>query len=218
MNVVVLCPKPSLRWKYWKNQPVHREYGYWFLDENIPNQDKFRFRHNAKKKTRQVCMAIFQGLIKVLEDIVERDYDNTLFVQDDAIIDWDTLNQIDFKSLPETLIYFGGGIAYPMLKDLHKKDPSIRTVIKFKKGLNKIDETYRVLGCWGLFIKNKEVANKILDNIERNGKYLSTIDDMALSKMNIDKYLYYPPISTVRTNLTSMNAHNNKNLDSYNHY
>ena len=47
MNVVVLCPKPSLRWKYWKNQPVHREYGYWFLDENIPNQDKFRLCYRS---------------------------------------------------------------------------------------------------------------------------------------------------------------------------
>ena len=61
-DIVVLSPKQSERWKYWKNQPVYREYGYWWTDDNIPNQNKFRFRHNALEKTKKNAWPYFKVL------------------------------------------------------------------------------------------------------------------------------------------------------------
>jgi hypothetical protein len=219
MRIIVLCPEKSKRWKYWIDKNVERELGYWYDDLNIPNQEKFRFRWNAKKKHRQRQMAIFNGLLNVLEKLVkEKTMKPVLFVQDDAIIDYDTLYKLDTKDFPETLCYFGGGIAYNLLKDLHKKNPPIRDIVTFKQGLQKIEKHYRMLGNWGIFIKNYKVAQLILDNISKNGFYLSVIDDMALSKMSIDKYCYYPPIVTVRTNIDTESHYQTKNTDSYKYY
>lgn len=219
-HVFVLCPKESSRWKYWKKLPVTREYGYWGLGKRslgIPNKQKYRFRHNALPKTKNVTMAIFEGFINILKKIIKYDLQYVLITEDDAIIDWKRFEKLcqpkNINKLPDTLIYIGGEKHFPLLKDLKKP-----LNIQFKKGLNKITDNYRITGSWGQFIKNKQIAKMILKNIEKEGRYLSVQYDFALSKMNIDKYCIYPPIVSIRTNKPSLNVWNNKSLESFNHY
>ena len=250
-QVIVLCPKQSSRWKYWgelvKHKPIKREYGYWTWNNDNVNKaivgnsitkaplkrdiiDKYRFRYNAGLNVRNVTMAIFEGFINILNIIIKKKLKNVLITEDDAIIDWDRLENFtkpdNIKKLPNTLIYIGGELHYPLLRDLKKK-----CKINFKKGINKINDgidnqtnrQYRITGSWGQFIKDENVAKTILQNLvklDRNNKekYLSVQYDFALSKMKIDKYCLYPPIVSVRTNKPSLNVWNNLSLESFKFY
>ena len=99
MIVIVLSPEEANRWKYWVDLPVRRELGYWGRPiRPLPNEEKFRFRHNALPLTRSVTMAIFQGFIKIINTIVTENLENVLITEDDSIIDWDRFNSLDVDS------------------------------------------------------------------------------------------------------------------------
>ncbi len=167
--------------------------GLWFDDDISEYYKDYNIPYNIKEHRKNATIALFQNHISLLRKIIWEDLHNTIILEDDTIYNKkqiiNTLSKIE--DLPEDILYLGGLFWGRLIKDKYVKiNPEDRT-----KGIHKVKDYFRILGTQGYYIKNPEVAQKILNNIKRsNEKYYSHCIDACYSKMNIDKYYIQPSL------------------------
>ena len=109
--------------------------------------------------------------MSIIQNIVDKKIDNSLVIEDDAIVDFQRLKKINLDKLPQdSLIYFGG-ILHPPDSFKNKTWKHTKTIQKFKNGINVIDSSkYRILGGHGYYFPTWEIAKQLLDIFQEKRK------------------------------------------------
>jgi GR25 family glycosyltransferase involved in LPS biosynthesis len=203
--IIVLCPKESNRSYRWNfNEEIQREFGYWKDDPILLDKlDEYKFMPSTKTKTKLPNVACLEGHVKIWNRIIDEDLNNVLIVEDDSDIEYERYDKFLKETIPDGLIYLGGRFDPPKIKDWSKGREVIEKYIEDdgeqkKLGFNKVNDDFIITGTHGYFIKDKHIAKYMLDNCKgKTNKYKSTLVDMCISKIKIDKYYYYPSIVSV---------------------
>tara|TARA_R110001592_G_scaffold305098_2_gene577700 strand:- start:1875 stop:2519 length:645 start_codon:yes stop_codon:yes gene_type:complete len=188
------------------------------LAKDITNEDckDYSFYWNIKDKLRNNIVACSLSHKKCLEHIVHNKIDRSIIIEDDAIIDFSRLDELkEYKEFT----YIGGDIRPPLLKD--DKDFKKEMIIS-NVGKNKIDtDKFVILGCFGMYLPDWEIAKMIIDNIPVNTKEKAIDVEMKkLQKKELIKYYHYPAISTLYLEdaKTGFSAPQMKKLTTFSHY
>lgn len=204
MKLFVINAYPERRSKY--NDDYHILDAIWWEDITDDILNKYHFRYNCKTELRKKICACSESHKAVLKKIIDEDLQDVCILEDDCIVkDIELLKEI-VKILPEDFVYLGGQINSCLVKDYntfnHKKKDIIENIKKDNNCIQKIDfEKYRITHACSYFIKNKNVAMKILssiDDVYSNRKYRAI--DVAyweLQKKGIIKYFVFPALGTL---------------------
>jgi GR25 family glycosyltransferase involved in LPS biosynthesis len=186
MKVFVVNAYPERATKYDERYTLC-EAVWW---ENVKEEEvnKYHFRHNAKLDYKKKVVACSMSHKAILQQIILNDLKDVCIIEDDAIIDFDRLNEIEHL---EEFCYIGGQINAPLMKDF-------KSFIKptFPKGVNKINhKEFRIGHTCGYFIPDKSVAQDILSNLRPSKERAIDTEFIRLQKQNkIIQHFIYPPL------------------------
>ena len=191
MNILVVSAYEERREKYDNNYTIIK--GVWWEELGESDLKSYHFYWNAKDSHKKKVVACSMSHKKAIQYIIDNDLKNTIIIEDDAVVDLSRLEELKGY---EEFVYVGGDMRPPLIKDDSKfqKQMIIKTV-----GLNCIEpEKFRILGCFGYFIPNKNVAKMIIDNIPCNNKERAIdVEFTKLQKKGLIKYFHYPPLGTL---------------------
>ena len=117
---------------------------------------------------------------KLLEHIVDKQLDNVLILEDDAV----KVNPLPIDVPKDGITYVGGFIYNRKMMDERKPD------IKHKHGINLCPLEYRVLGCLAYIIPTWQFALEILNKIYSQNRYKAI--DIMMGNLGIKQYYNYP--------------------------
>jgi len=150
---------------------------------------KYHFRYNAKDELKRKITACSESHLACLKHIYDNKIDNAIIIEDDAVLDFDRLHELDDI---EEVTYIGGMFFPPLLKD--KKDFIKPT---FDKGLHIVDKDIFVIhNAHGIYIPNhKQVVSMMKQTYHKR----RAIDVEYKQQQLRDelKYFIYPAISTL---------------------
>lgn len=198
-KVFLISPEKTNRYHYYENDlRYNRVNGLWWEDINLDNYS-YNFRWNAGEKHRKCNIAIQENHLSVMRNIVENDLKNVFIVEDDAELEFERipkfLEELETSDL-RGLIYVGGGIVQQDITMNKSTKVSINRDIQLKDGFNRVDRSkFNVLGAHGIFIRDKLVAQTIIDLFKKRNR---AAIDFSYAKINIDRHLYYPALSILR--------------------
>jgi GR25 family glycosyltransferase involved in LPS biosynthesis len=214
--IIVLCHEKSNRSDRWTfNNEIQREYGLYRTHPEILNKlNGFKFMPSTKTETKLPIVACFDGHLNIIKRIIKEDLKNVLICEDDADIDFQRFNEFLKVDKPDGLIYLGGRFDFPKIKDWKLGREAIENYMSKNyshiQGFNKVKDDFIITGSHGYFIKNKEVAEKMLNDLKgKSGKYKSNLIDVCISKIKMDKFYYYPTIVNIKP-LDSSIGHKNE--------
>lgn len=209
--IIVVCPLQSNRSNRWDFNKVSRETEPWRDNPILLDKlDEYKFMPATKLQRKLRIMACNEGHMNILKRIIKDDLTNVVICEDDSVIDYPKLEEFLQGDIPDGFIYLGGRFDYPKIKDWDKQ----RSVDKYMEGksvngFNEVKDDFIITGSHGYFIKNKDIAQYILDNCKgTTGKYKSTLVDVLYSKIKgLNKYYVYPSIIEIEY-LPSLLGHN----------
>ena len=189
MKVFVICAYEDRKDKY-----LHDDrYTIWnaikYTDITDNTLDKYHFRYNAKKELKQKITACSESHLACLKYIYDNKIDNAIIIEDDAIINFDRLNELDDI---DEICYIGGMFFPPLLKD---KNKFIKPT--FDKGLHTIDpDKFVIHNAHGYYIPN----HKLIPPLTRQTHKKRRAIDVEYKQQQLRKELklfIYPAISTL---------------------
>ena len=191
MNILVVSAYEDRREKYTDEYEIIS--GVWWEDIQELDLKPYHFYWNAKDSHKKKVVACSKSHKKAIQYIIDNDLKNTIIIEDDAIVDLSRLEEL--KGYDE-FVYVGGDMRPPLIKDDKTFDKSM--IIK-NVGKNVIDtDKFRILGCFGYFIPNKQVATMIINSIPCNNKERAIdVEFTKLQKKGLIKYYHYPPLGTL---------------------
>jgi len=188
MNIFVICAYHERKQKYDDRYTIYP--ALWW--EDIPQDmvDLFHFRYNAKDELKKKITACSMSHLNLLSKIVEEKLEKVIILEDDAIVDFDRLDELEKC---KGFTYIGGDVRPPLLKNDNHFD---KTKIKHVNGLNTINtDDFVILGGFGYFIYHWKDAQDILNRLPYYDKYRA-IDVMYkhLQKEKVITDYIYPPL------------------------
>jgi len=151
--------------------------------------EKYHFRWNAKDELKRKICACSESHLKCLKYIYDNKIDHAIIIEDDAILNFDRLNELD--DIGE-FCYIGGMMFPPLIKDT-------KDFIKplFDKGLHSIDtERFVIYNCHGMYIPNHKLVPPLMRQSHKKRRAI----DHELKQMQLRKeikYFIYPAISSL---------------------
>jgi len=197
---VINLKKDKDKWDKYKEDDRYMRYsacnGLEMSQEN-PYFDKLQIMWNASDRKKKCTAGILNSHISIIKKIVKQKLNQTLILEDDAIVDFKTLHKLNLNKLPQDSITYFGGTLHPP-DTFNNKTWKHDTIIKsFKKGINRIDpDKYRILGGHGYYFPTWKIAKELLDILNKKKKIRALDTEMVyLQRKGIIKYFYYPAIS-----------------------
>ncbi len=179
------------------------------MSRKNPYFDKLQIMWNASDRKKKCTAGILNSHMSVIKNIIKQKLDQVLIIEDDAVVDFKKLKQINLKKLPQdSLIYFGGTIHPP--DSFKNKTWNHKTISKsFKNGINVIDpKKYRILGGHGYYFPTWNIAKQLIDIVEKKKKMRALDTEMVyLQRKGIIKYFYYPAISFLKMSDAKQGVH-----------
>jgi GR25 family glycosyltransferase involved in LPS biosynthesis len=149
----------------------------------------YHFRWNAKDELKRKIVACSESHLKCLKHIYDNKIDNCIIIEDDAVLDFARLNELDDI---KQFCYIGGMFFPPLIKD--KKDFEKP---HFEIGLNIIDpERFVIHNCHGMYIPNYKLVPPLMRQTHIKRRAI----DHELKQQQLRKdieYFIYPAISTL---------------------
>lgn len=196
-KVIVVNGYENRQEKYKSDPRYELHKAIWWENVSEKDLEEYHFYHNCNYDRRKKIFACSESHKNVLKKIINEDLRDIIIIEDDAIIDFDSLHLLDEIN---EFCYVGGDINSVLVKDFKKFDKKkIRDTLHV--GINIINpKIYRVGWACGYYIPNKEVASLILEKIP-NGKKHRVIDVeyVKLQQKGIISKFLYPSI--VRLNM-----------------
>jgi len=190
------------------------------MSRKNPYYDRLQIMWNAGDRKKKCTAGILNSHMSIIQNIVNNKIDQTLILEDDAIVDFERLKKINLDKLPQdSLIYFGGTL-HPPDSFKNKTWKHTKTIQKFKNGINMIDPSkYRILGGHGYYFPTWEIAKQLLDIVQEKEKIRALDTEMVyLQRKGIIKYFYYPAISYLKMSDAKKGVHSEHILRDMKHY
>ena len=170
MNIFVVNAYKDRQTKYLADVRYQLFPAVWWEDVTQDQVDKHHFYHNAKLEYRKKVVACSLSHKKLLLKIIQEDLKNTIIIEDDAIFDFDRLDELkDLKNFT----YLGGEITSKLMKNMKQfeKEDKQQLISELSVGINKIDhKIFKIGQTCGYFVPNARVAQEILSNIPHGNK------------------------------------------------
>ncbi len=151
--------------------------------------ENYHFRYNAKDELKRKICACSESHLACLKHIYDNKIDNAIIIEDDAILNFDRLNELD--DIKE-VCYIGGMFFPPILKD--KKD-FIKPI--FKNGLHNIEpERFVIHNAHGIYIPSHKDIPLMMRQSHRKRRAI----DVEYKHQQLRKELklfIYPAISSL---------------------
>ncbi len=196
MKVIVISAYPERRTKYDDRYEIFEAYTPKDITQEL--YDNYYFRYNAKPLYRKKVIACTESHKKVLQKIIDEDLKRTIIIEDDAIVDFDRLDECNYLN---EFTYIGGDITSLTLDKSNTFRKELKEDVRksLKEGINIIDKkSWRIAQTCGYYIPNKKVAQRILDSIPvyKKGRIIDK-EYMELQKQGLIQQFIYPAIVTL---------------------
>ena len=113
---------------------------------------KYHFRYNAKDDYRYNLVGCSESHLRLIDHLKENKINNAIVIEDDALIDFDRLEELDDV---KGFCYVGGWMRGPILT---KQDNFIKPT--FEKGLHTINtNNFLITNCHGYYYENYHTAD-----------------------------------------------------------
>lgn len=149
----------------------------------------YHFRYNCNDELKRKICACSESHLACLKYIYDNKIDNCIIIEDDAVLDFDRLKELDDI---KQFCYIGGMFFPPVLKD--KKDFKSPD---FEIGLNIIDpERFVIHNAHGYYIPNHKLVPSLLRPTHKKRRAI----DVEYKHQQLRKeiqYFIYPAISTL---------------------
>ena len=144
------------------------------------------FRHNCGDELKRKITACSDSHLRCLEKIKNEKINNAIIIEDDAVIDFKRLSELNFINEP---CYIGGQI-----KSLKLKDESKFIKPEINIGFQKIEiEKYRISGAFGYYIPNYTDTSLFLKQHYQKRRGIDVEYMLEQKKGNL-KHFIYPAI------------------------
>ncbi len=188
-KVFVICAYEERKKKYLKDD----RYTIWdaihwtrVTDKMLEN---YHFRYNCKMDLRRKICACSESHLACLKHIYDNKIDNAIIIEDDAVINFDRLNELDDI---DEVCYIGGMMFPPVLKDKHKFIKPI-----FDKGMHEIDtEKFVIHNAHGYYIPKHNLVGSMMRQTYQKRRAI----DVEYKQQQLRKELklfIYPAISSL---------------------
>ena len=182
VNKFFISMENSQRLPKWQGS----EYTHWrAIDGNNLTYDcdeckKMVSYHNVMKTPQHLAKTgCFLSHLNLMKHIVENKINNSLIVEDDALL----INPLPENLPDDSLIYLGGFIGN---KKITSKEP---VKIQHKEGINTLDKNYRMVTTLAYYIPKWEIAEEIVKKLEGLKRWRA-IDISLPNVLNEIKYQY----------------------------
>ena len=220
---VINLRRDTEKWDKYKDDSRYIRYsacnGIEMSREN-PYYGRLQIMWNAGDRKKKCTAGILNSHMSIIQNIVDNKINQSLVLEDDAVIDFQRLKKINLDKLPQdSLIYFGGTL-HPPDSFKNKTWKHTKTIQKFKNGINEIDPSkYRILGGHGYYFPTWEIAKQLLDIVQKKKKIRALDTEMVyLQRKGIIKYFYYPAISYLKMSDAKKGVHSEHILRDMKHY
>jgi GR25 family glycosyltransferase involved in LPS biosynthesis len=151
--------------------------------------EKYHFRYNCKVDLRRKICACSESHLACLKHIYDNKIDKCIIIEDDAIIDFNRLKELD--EIKE-FTYVGGMMFPPVLKD---KNKFIKPI--FDKGVHEIDtEKFVIHNTHGYYIPNYKLVPPLIRQTHRKRRAIDV--EMKYQQLRKEiKVFVNPAISTL---------------------
>ena len=159
--------------------------------ENIDDDtlSKYHFRYNCGEDLRKKIVACSESHLKILKKIKEQKINKAIIIEDDAIIDFDRMDELDSINEP---CYIGGMMFPPVLKDVN-----VFTKPESVNGLNMINpDKFIISNAQGYYIPKYEDVDIFLEQNYEKRRAIDVEYKHQQIKKKL-KYYIYPAISTL---------------------
>ena len=201
INKFFISLENSERLSKWKDS----EYTHWRAVDGVnlqydsPECKKMISYHNISKTPQHLKKtACFLSHLNLMKHIVENKINNVIVVEDDAVL----VNPLP-EDLPDTFTYLGGFIRNKKITSKEKIE------IDHKKGLNVLDEKYRMVCCLAYYIPKWEIAEEIVQRLEGLKRWRA-IDVSLPNILKEIKYIYPAPFCEEHSESQIMNKKKTK--------
>ena len=164
---------------------------------DLDDYKHYCFYWNKSEKGRRGAIGCGESHMNMMKYIIENELNNVIVIEDDAIIDFSRLDELDDI---KGFCYIGGRLQATKLKDDKVFQSQIKKTLEFKK-LNKIDtDKYIITGAHGLYFDTWETAKDIFDDIHKQTRRRASDVELKRIQKNrphvINQFIY-PAISTL---------------------
>ena len=153
---------------------------------------------NISDKLKRNVVGCLLSHINIMKEIVNKKINKTIIMEDDAVLDFETLDKINLDNLPQDkMIYFGGIFRPTTIKN--NKDWSYSDCINnLKPGLNEINtDKYKLGGTHSYYFPTWEICQKVLNYLESKER-IRAIDTefilMQKKRHDLCSQFYYPAL------------------------
>jgi len=172
------------RWDYYKDKGVKRWSATAYDEIKVSSPDIARMTsyYNLSMKEHLCKLACFKSHTNLWRYIADNKMDNVLILEDDA----ELVNPVpDINNFPrDGITYLGGFTSHPLITKGPKK-------ISLENGVHLINhDEFRVLQTVAYFIPTYEVAQKMIDFIDKKERWRAI--DCMFKDMEISLSLSYP--------------------------
>jgi len=189
------------RWKKYSadtNNIYNRFKGVDGSQLDLEKYDHYVFYWNKTEKSRRGAIGCSESHMSIMEYIFENKINNAIVIEDDAVIDFSRLNELDDV---KGFAYIGGRFQSPILKNDNVFQKEFNKEKFLTQKLNTINpEEYIIIGAHGLYFENYNVAKEIFNDIQSQKR--RRISDAELKRIQkkrpelIHQFIY-PAISTL---------------------
>jgi len=121
-------------------------------------KDNYITYHNCKESHRQSVAGCAESHLSLLKYIYENEIDDVLIIEDDTIVDFDRLSELEDIN---HFCYLGGRLQSPILKNKLNMEN-----ISLKNGINKIDiNHFTITAAHAYYIPHHQIASDIYHDI-----------------------------------------------------
>ena len=154
--------------------------------------DNYNFYWNAGNKIKYSIAGCSQSHIRVMEKIRKDKINNAIIIEDDALLDFNRLDELDEV---DEFCYLGGRLVD--CKNINKIINKNQIRDTFNNGINHIDTSvFNILNCHGYYIPNYELVDKLLLNQYTKRRAIDVEFKLQQRKKMITRFIY-PAISTL---------------------
>jgi GR25 family glycosyltransferase involved in LPS biosynthesis len=189
------------RWEKYATDTIHMYNRFKGVDGSqldMEAYDHYVFYWNKNEKSRRSAIGCSESHMNVMKYIYENKVNNAIVIEDDAIIDFSRLSELDDV---KGFCYIGGRLQATILKNdkVFQKEFNKDTFSTQK--INKINPyEFIITGAHGLYFSNYNVAKDIYDDIKnRQRRRISDVELKRIQKTKpelISQFIY-PAISTL---------------------
>jgi GR25 family glycosyltransferase involved in LPS biosynthesis len=165
---------------------------------DLEKYDHYIFYWNKTEKSRRGAIGCSESHMSIMKYIYENKINNAIVIEDDAVIDFSRLNELDDV---KGFCYIGGRFQSPILKNDNVFQKEFNKEKFLTQKLNTINpEEFIIIGAHGLYFENYNVAKEIFDDIQSQKR--RRISDAELKRIqkkrpNLINQFIYPAISTL---------------------